>query len=193
MYTQTSTEKLTEYSAPAPIRLVDASQTNNTICETVTSRSQTLLTPPSPPESTLSIQLPKVECMVRARLPTSIGTCHVYLYQNEKDQKEHLAIVFGDRHTAWSRSLERPKRGETTMDRIIRGASTEPEFMPTQSVNSPLVRIHSECFTGETLCSVRCDCGEQLLEAMRMMHRQGQGIINLRQEGRGIGLLEKLK
>lgn len=61
----------------------------------------------------------------------------------------------------------------------------------------PLVRIHSECYTGETAWSARCDCGEQLDEAARLMslpeNKAGGIIIYLRQEGRGIGLGEKLK
>jgi GTP cyclohydrolase II len=57
-----------------------------------------------------------------------------------------------------------------------------------------LVRVHSECFTGDVLGSRRCDCGEQLHQAMRQIAQAGQGIvIYLRQEGRGIGLLDKLK
>ncbi|RKP06897.1 GTP cyclohydrolase II-domain-containing protein [Thamnocephalis sphaerospora] len=154
-----------------------------------------IVAPPSPPESTTPHALPHVECMVRTRLPTTVGTCHVYLYRNDRDDKEHLAIVFGDRQTAWSRSLERPRAGESEMDRIVRGAAVgEGSHLQGSMQQAPLVRLHSECFTGETLGSVRCDCGEQLLEAMRAMHRQGHGIIvYLRQEGRGIGLLEKLK
>ncbi len=57
-----------------------------------------------------------------------------------------------------------------------------------------LVRLHSECFTGDVLGSLRCDCGEQLHRAMRIIACEGQGIIlYLRQEGRGIGLPEKLR
>jgi GTP cyclohydrolase II len=57
-----------------------------------------------------------------------------------------------------------------------------------------LVRIHSECFTGDLLGSRRCDCGEQLDCSMQMIAEQDEGIlIYLRQEGRGIGLLEKLR
>ncbi len=57
-----------------------------------------------------------------------------------------------------------------------------------------LVRVHSECFTGDVLGSRRCDCGEQLARAIRHVAAAGRGmIIYLRQEGRGIGLLDKLR
>jgi 3,4-dihydroxy 2-butanone 4-phosphate synthase / GTP cyclohydrolase II len=57
-----------------------------------------------------------------------------------------------------------------------------------------LVRVHSECFTGDVLGSRRCDCGEQLHAAMQRIAEEGQGIvIYLRQEGRGIGLADKLR
>jgi 3,4-dihydroxy 2-butanone 4-phosphate synthase/GTP cyclohydrolase II len=57
-----------------------------------------------------------------------------------------------------------------------------------------LVRVHSECLTGDVLGSQRCDCGEQLHRAMEMIEREGKGVIlYMRQEGRGIGLINKLK
>ena len=60
--------------------------------------------------------------------------------------------------------------------------------------NNVLVRIHSECFTGDVLGSRRCDCGEQLDLALKLINEAGCGVlIYLRQEGRGIGLLQKLK
>ncbi len=56
------------------------------------------------------------------------------------------------------------------------------------------VRIHSECFTGDVLGSRRCDCGEQLDQALQLIGEYGHGVlIYLRQEGRGIGLLKKLQ
>ncbi len=59
---------------------------------------------------------------------------------------------------------------------------------------SVLVRVHSECFTGDVLGSQRCDCGEQLAHAMQSIAVEGSGVIvYLRQEGRGIGLSEKLR
>lgn len=59
--------------------------------------------------------------------------------------------------------------------------------------NIPLVRLHSECLTGEVLGSLRCECGPQLHTALNIINDQGGAIIYLRQEGRGIGLNEKLK
>ncbi|HYM21070.1 MAG TPA: bifunctional 3,4-dihydroxy-2-butanone-4-phosphate synthase/GTP cyclohydrolase II [Candidatus Kapabacteria bacterium] len=57
-----------------------------------------------------------------------------------------------------------------------------------------LVRVHSECFTGDTLGSLRCDCQDQLHAAMMMVEREGRGVVlYMRQEGRGIGLANKLK
>ncbi len=57
-----------------------------------------------------------------------------------------------------------------------------------------LVRVHSSCFTGDILGSLRCDCGEQLHAAMQMVEKEGKGaILYMNQEGRGIGLLNKLK
>ncbi|BGP21285.1 GTP cyclohydrolase II [Rhodotorula toruloides] len=72
--------------------------------------------------------------------------------------------------------------------RTTHGSSSQAPTDP------PLVRIHSECFTGETIGSQRCDCGEQLDEAFRLITLAGRGVIvYLRQEGRGIGLLEKMR
>jgi 3,4-dihydroxy 2-butanone 4-phosphate synthase / GTP cyclohydrolase II len=62
------------------------------------------------------------------------------------------------------------------------------------ATNPPLVRMHSSCFTGDVLGSLRCDCGDQLQIAMEMIHKEGVGaVVYLPQEGRGIGLLAKLK
>ncbi len=62
------------------------------------------------------------------------------------------------------------------------------------SIPAPLVRMHSSCFTGDLLESLRCDCGDQLHLALEMIGREGVGaLIYLPQEGRGIGLIEKLR
>ena len=58
----------------------------------------------------------------------------------------------------------------------------------------PLVRVHSACFTGDVLGSLRCDCGDQLHMALEMIGQAGAGVlVYLPQEGRGIGLIEKIK
>ncbi|MFO8231311.1 MAG: GTP cyclohydrolase II [Longimonas sp.] len=98
--------------------------------------------------------------LTTARIPTVDGTFSLMLYENDLDNEDHLAVVYGD----------------------------------VEDAEEVLVRIHSECFTGDVLGSLRCDCGEQLNTSMRMIAEAGQGVVlYLRQEGRGIGLHDKLK
>lgn len=67
-------------------------------------------------------------------------------------------------------------------------------FGDVQGVDDVLVRVHSECFTGDVLGSQRCDCGEQLDRSMEMIGEAGRGVVvYMRQEGRGIGLADKLR
>lgn len=177
----------------------------------------------------------QVKCMARTRIPTPHGPAFLHLYHNNRDNKEHLAIVIDPAQLSDSSSIAPPIRSlsldsvwsetETEMERIIRGAyvgrlsSTSQhassqktgETLPTDVIPPPLIRIHSECFTGETIGSMRCDCGEQLDEAIRQISLPivlppsasapststtipGRGaVIYLRQEGRGIGLLSKIR
>ncbi|MEP6017035.1 MAG: GTP cyclohydrolase II [Paracoccaceae bacterium] len=64
---------------------------------------------------------------------------------------------------------------------------------PDKTDGPPLVRLHSECLTGDVFGSMRCDCGEQLNEALNLISETGGYVLYLRQEGRGIGLIEKLR
>lgn len=171
-------------------------------------------------ELPLPDDLPIVKCIARARIPTTNGPeIFLHIYENNIDNKEHLAIVFGE--DIRSKSLYRKIPNETQQDRMTRGAyigklfpgRTEADYdsklnlrlefdqdgnliydATTCYAGATLVRIHSECYTGETAWSARCDCGEQFDEAGRLMGELGHGcMVYLRQEGRGIGLGEKLK
>ncbi len=96
-------------------------------------------------------------------LPTAFGSFRLSLYQDLVSGNNHLAVVKGDL------SLK-------------------------NSQDSILVRVHSQCLTGDIFHSLRCDCGQQLHQALRMIEKEGRGVlIYLPQEGRGIGLENKLR
>ena len=80
---------------------------------------------------------------------------------------------------------------ENDVDGLLHIAMVKGELDPEQPV---LVRVHSECLTGDIFGSLRCDCGPQLQQAMSMIEGEGNGVLlYIRQEGRGIGLVNKLK
>ncbi|KAI1319289.1 GTP cyclohydrolase II [Mortierella claussenii] len=181
-------------------------------------------TPPATPPLGQEEDTGVAWCTARARIPTPDGSEYfLHIYENSKDKKEHLAFVFGDAirsksldKVQWNETeMDRVKRGaytgrlRSTVSEEQQNASLTTGFTTTASMESvssvasgsapaapliPLARIHSECFTGEIGHSARCDCGEQLDEAIRLMKAEGSGVVvYLRQEGRGIGLAEKLR
>jgi 3,4-dihydroxy 2-butanone 4-phosphate synthase / GTP cyclohydrolase II len=80
---------------------------------------------------------------------------------------------------------------ENDIDKKTHLALVKGDIGPDDTV---LVRVHSECFTGDVLGSMRCDCGEQLQKALKMIEHEKKGVfVYMRQEGRGIGLANKLK
>ena len=80
---------------------------------------------------------------------------------------------------------------ENDVDNLLHIAMVKGEIDPEQPV---LVRVHSECLTGDIFGSMRCDCGPQLRKAMQTMEEEGSGVLlYIRQEGRGIGLVNKIK
>jgi 3,4-dihydroxy 2-butanone 4-phosphate synthase/GTP cyclohydrolase II len=98
-------------------------------------------------------------------------------------------IVRVDMPTKWGRfNLVAFKEKSTGREHL---ALVKGEWQKDEPV---LARVHSSCFTGDILGSFRCDCGEQLHKAMQMVEKEGKGIIlYMNQEGRGIGLVNKLK
>jgi len=80
---------------------------------------------------------------------------------------------------------------ENAIDHVDHIALVKGEIDPSEAV---LVRVHSECLTGDAFRSLRCDCGEQLEAALKMIEAEGSGVLlYMRQEGRGIGLKNKIK
>jgi GTP cyclohydrolase II len=101
-----------------------------------------------------------VKIVAVADLPTRFGHFQVLAFWNNRDSKEHIAIMHGN----------------------VIGRRDVP------------VRVHSECLTGDALGSLRCDCRDQLEVALRVIARHPYGLVlYLRQEGRGIGLLNKMR
>ena len=85
----------------------------------------------------------------------------------------------------------RLKAYESTLDGKCHLAIVKGDVEGKENV---LVRVHSECLTGDALGSLRCDCGDQLATALRKIEREGQGVLlYMRQEGRGIGLANKMR
>jgi GTP cyclohydrolase II len=100
-----------------------------------------------------------------AETPTEYGVIHVVVYRASAEGiAEHIALVVGD---------------------VGGSVADEPPV---------LVRVHSECWTGEVMRSLKCDCRDQLDQAMRAIAAAGRGVVvYLRQEGRGIGLGNKVR
>ena len=95
-----------------------------------------------------------------ARLPSRFGSFHIVAFWNNRDGKEHIAMVHGE----------------------VMGS----EDVPT--------RLHSECLTGDVMGSLRCDCRDQLEVAMQKIGAMERGLVlYMRQEGRGIGLINKVR
>jgi 3,4-dihydroxy 2-butanone 4-phosphate synthase/GTP cyclohydrolase II len=110
-----------------------------------------------------------VERAIHIELPTDLGKFDLMAYSSIVDPEPHLALTMGGIGIA------------------------QNGVVPIQS-EPVLVRVHSECLTGDVLHSALCDCGQQLRRAMKYIAKAGKGVLlYMRQEGRGIGLMSKLK
>ncbi|MEO6594635.1 MAG: GTP cyclohydrolase II [Planctomycetota bacterium] len=110
-----------------------------------------------------------VERVAVANMPTQHGIFDCHTYQSLVDGRTHMALTVG---------IERAGEGK--------------RFPPIES--PVLVRVHSQCLTGDAFGSLRCDCGAQLQVAMQRVQAEGRGIVlYISQEGRGIGLANKLR
>ncbi|MGW4893371.1 GTP cyclohydrolase II [Kitasatospora sp. NPDC004240] len=121
----------------------------------------------------------------RVRIPLTFPDgyrteAEVFTFHGLADGAEHLALALGDARTADGAGAA-DGTGTT-------GAGTGT----TGAAGTPLVRLHSECLTGDVFGSDRCDCGPQLRESVESIARTGGYLLYLRQEGRGIGLYNKL-
>ncbi len=111
-----------------------------------------------------------IERVVEFDLPLEAGVFHLVSYASLVDIEPHLALCMG---------------GVGLLGK---------DGKPVMHDEPVLVRVHSECFTGDVLNSLRCDCGPQLRTALRNVAAAGKGaVVYVRQEGRGIGLVNKLR
>lgn len=107
-----------------------------------------------------------VRRVAQAHMPTMFGDFQVVAYESDTEPGTHLALV----------------KGEMKDGKLV------PQDSPA------LVRVHSQCLTGDMLGSLRCDCRGQLAAALRQIEKSGHGVlVYMRQEGRGIGLANKIK
>ncbi len=122
----------------------------------------------------------KADDSVTVPMPTAYGEFLMTVVTDLQDGKEHIVLQMGvpERHLEKGTEKSAEKSSEK---------STEQDA-------EPIIRIHSECATGDLFTSSRCDCGEQLDHSLKIIAAAGSGVlIYLRQEGRGIGLKNKLR
>ena len=113
-----------------------------------------------------------------AKLPTRHGEFDIHMFENG-DGQEHVMLTVG------LPVVDQLPHPNTAIDTQANSGASQP---------IPLVRIHSECLTGDAFSSLKCDCGAQLNSAMQAIQASGCGaILYLRQEGRGIGLTNKIR
>ena len=119
-----------------------------------------------------------------AKLPTRHGEFDIHIFEND-DGQEHVMLTVG--MSVVDQTTEIAALSSQNMS-----SNQQDDILAERPI--PLVRIHSECLTGDAFSSLKCDCGPQLNTAMQAIQETGYGaILYLRQEGRGIGLTNKIR
>ena len=119
-----------------------------------------------------------------AKLPTRHGEFDIHIFEND-DGQEHVMLTVGLSVVNETNIIETSQPHDAVLNQKDATLSERP---------IPLIRIHSECLTGDAFSSLKCDCGPQLNTAMDAIQKTGCGaILYLRQEGRGIGLTNKIR
>ena len=119
--------------------------------------------------------------ITNAKLPTRHGEFDIHIFENA-DGQEHVMLTVG-----------LPVANQTEVLNQ-QGTAFNQDSDTLKKAPIPLIRIHSECLTGDAFSSLKCDCGPQLNTAMQAIQETGCGaILYLRQEGRGIGLTNKIR
>lgn len=119
--------------------------------------------------------------ITNAKLPTRHGEFDIHIFENA-DGQEHVMLTVGLPVTKQTEVLNQ------------QGTAFNQDSDALKEAPIPLIRIHSECLTGDAFSSLKCDCGPQLNTAMQAIQETGCGaILYLRQEGRGIGLTNKIR
>ena len=119
-----------------------------------------------------------------AKLPTRHGEFDIHIFEND-DGQEHVMLTVGLSVVNETNIIETSQPHDAVLNQKDATLLERPV---------PLIRIHSECLTGDAFSSLKCDCGPQLNTAMDAIQKTGCGaILYLRQEGRGIGLTNKIR
>ncbi|MBE0406638.1 GTP cyclohydrolase II [Psychrobacter sp. AOP22-C1-22] len=125
------------------------------------------------------------QLITSAKLPTRHGEFDIHIFENE-DGQEHVMLTVG-------LSVIDQNTGASSLPNAFNTVTNQGNDTPAERP-IPLIRIHSECLTGDAFSSLKCDCGPQLNTAMQAIQETGCGaILYLRQEGRGIGLTNKIR